>query len=911
MKNSKSKSFSSPTGVHTELKDMLTGEELQAIINALRVQNANLQATNEKLQQTSGLSIPVSNESEETYKYFFYSNPLPLWIYDIETKGFLEVNKAAIEHYGYSREEFLRMSVIDIRPKEDIRKFMELARTAVAGNLIHNGIWRHLKKNGDLMYVDITSYRIVYEGRHATLVMANDITERKKTADNLQKSELRFRSLIEKGSEIIALHDSLGRILYMSPSIQTTLGYWPDLRIGKSAFDAIHPDDTPRMKMVLAKLLADPGGSAKAQWRHQHANGTWHWMEGVATNLLNDPAVNAVVHNFRDITAQKAAENKIILEKEFSEAIINSLPDIFYLFDEAGKFLRWNRNFEKISGYSSEEISKMHPLDFFDVDEKELLMERISKVFETGAAEVEAHLVTKGGKKIPYLYNGSAAEFENKPCLIGMGINILERKKAEKTIRDSEEKRRLIMNAALDAIICIDTKGTITFWNPQAEMIFGWKEKEVNGRILSEIIIPEPYCKMHDKGIDNYVKTGHGPALNVLLELSAINREGKEFPVELTVLPIKQGAEEFFCAFIRDITKRKKGEDAILASNERYHLVAKATNDSIWDWDLLTNEVIRDGKKLETFFGYEGWEAAEVDYFWNLNAHPDDWEKVTNRRKAIFNDTSENYWEDEYRFLKTNGEYAYVHDRGYIIRNEVGKPIRMIGASQDITERKKAEKESTEKNSELKQLSAYLQNVREEERKYIAREVHDELGQLAFALKIDIDWLSIKIVTLEESAKNRIAHANKTVQVLISSVRKIASSLRPSILDDFGLNAALQWQCEEFHNLNGIQCIFEPKFDDTGLPVNMKTELFRIAQESLTNVMRHANADRVTVSTRMDNEMIYLTIRDNGLGFDVSLHKNTLGLIGLRERALSLGGELRIESKIGKGTIICAVIPKS
>jgi PAS domain S-box-containing protein len=1364
-------------------------------------------------------------ESEEKYKYLFYSNPLPYWIYDLASTRFLEVNDTAVKHYGYSREEFLAMSTLDIRPAEDRELFKKLVRDVDDGKLIHKGEWRHLKKNGELIYVEITSYRINYEGRTAALVLSNDITERKKAEDALRNSELRFRSLIEKGNEIIALHDAQGRIQYISPSVHAILGYEADERIGKHAFESVHPDDLETVKKEIAKLVAEPGGSARAQWRQRHADGSWHWMEGTATNLLHDPAVNAVVHNFRDISSQKEAESRLIREKELSESVINSLPGVFYLFDETGKFLRWNRNFEIVSGYSSSEISTMHPLNFFDEDEKPLIAERIGNVFKTGTADVEANFRTKDGKKIPYYFNGWAIEFEGRTCLIGMGIDIAKRKKAEDAIKASEEKRRLIMNAALDAIICIDTAGAITFWNPQAEKIFGWREDEVIGKVLSATIIPEPYRAMHDKGLKEYLKTGKGAVLNKLLELSAVNRDGKTFPVELTILPIRQAGEEFFCAFIRDISRRKAIEDSIRASKERYDIVTKATNDSIWDWDLLTNKVVRDNKKLETLFGYDGWEGTDVDYYWNRYAHPEDWARVTKRRNAILADPRENYWEDEYRFLRTNGEYAYIYDRGYILRDEENRPFRIIGASRDIserklaeekvtaernllrtlidnmpdaiyvkdaegrkllsnkvdleimgvdsetevigktdldlypgevgetayevdmrviktgepyvkreqqfitesgkqfwllttkvplyngegeitgmvgigtdignlkkieaellqseekyrllfflspvpkiifdietgkvldannaaigqygypraelfemaiqdiqpgididipymvslakknplsndilqmgiwdhvkkdgsqikvemsghaiqyngragmmivcsditailafqhalfesnerfeyatkatsdaiwdwnlvtdefywgggfenlfghritemppssrswsdlihpddyepvlqtihdaiadqftdkwsaeyryrkaddeyafihdkgfivrndhgkgirmigameditarkqgeehlkllesaitntadsiliteaepinepgpriiyvndaftrmsgysreevvgatprilqgpktdrkeldrlrlamqkwepcqievinyrkdgeefwinmslvpiandkgwfthwiaverdvTERKMAENELKEKNSELKKLSAYLQNVREEERKYIAREVHDELGQLASALKIDIDWLNIKIASLEENAKNRLAHANRTIEVLISSIRKIASSLRPSILDDFGLNAALKWHCTEFQNLNGIQCIFEPGFDDAGLSMEMKTELYRMAQESLTNVMRHAGASFVTVSTSEDDDHFYLAVTDNGKGFDVTQRKNTLGLIGLRERALSLNGALYIESVIGSGTTISAVIPKN
>jgi PAS domain S-box-containing protein len=132
--------------------------------------------------------------------------------------------------------------------------------------------------------------------------------------------------------------------------------------------------------------------------------------------------------------------------------------------------------------------------------------------------------------------------------------------KADETLRISEEAARLIMNAALDAIICIDTDGVITFWNPQAEKIFGWKEEEVKGLCLSTIIIPKQYRAQHERGMKQYLESGKGPILNILFEITALNRSGMEFPVELTILPIQQPGAQFFCAFLRDITERKMAE---------------------------------------------------------------------------------------------------------------------------------------------------------------------------------------------------------------------------------------------------------------------------------------------------------------------------------------------------------------
>jgi PAS domain S-box-containing protein len=165
------------------------------------------------------------------------------------------------------------------------------------------------------------------------------------------------------------------------------------------------------------------------------------------------------------------------------------------------------------------------------------------------------------------------------------GSKINGRKKAGEAIRNSEEKQRLIMNAALDAVICINTKGDITFWNQQAELIFGWKHCEAMGKPLSELIIPGQYRKRHNEGMLHYLKTGNGPALNKLLELSAIKRSGEEFPIELTIMPIKQVGEEFFCAFVRDITERKKSETALQKAYEEKNTVLESIDDGFFALD--------------------------------------------------------------------------------------------------------------------------------------------------------------------------------------------------------------------------------------------------------------------------------------------------------------------------------------
>jgi PAS domain S-box-containing protein len=383
-------------------------------------------------------------------------------------------------------------------------------------------------------------------------------------------------------------------------------------------------------------------------------------------------------------------------------------------------------------------------------------------------------------------------------------------------------------------------------------------------------------------------------------------------------------------AVMTDITGREEMEESLRISNERYRYATRATFDAIWDWDIVHDHLYW-GEGYEKIFGYKVSDKAvnHIDSFDNI--HPDDRKAVFAGIDELLKGTGVN-WAGEYRYKRKDGQYVYVLDRAIIIRNDAGAAVRMIGAMQDITERKLAEDamkiseekfnslvntmdgivELKEKNTQLKELSRHLLDVREKERKTLAREVHDELGQLASAVKMDIDWLRIKMTGIEEGYKARLVHASATAGLLISTIRKLALELRPGMLDELGLNASLEWKCNDFASANSVPCIFTSNFDEGDMTMQMKTALFRICQEALINVMRHAGATQVTVDIRDRNGTLQLCVTDNGKGFDVNQKKsNTLGLLGMRERCASIDGTLIINSEQGRGTVVYAIVPKA
>ncbi|MGH7946528.1 MAG: histidine kinase [Opitutaceae bacterium] len=236
---------------------------------------------------------------------------------------------------------------------------------------------------------------------------------------------------------------------------------------------------------------------------------------------------------------------------------------------------------------------------------------------------------------------------------------------------------------------------------------------------------------------------------------------------------------------------------------------------------------------------------------------------------------------------------------------------RALRETAERRERQHAEDKLRRSLDQLRALTSYLQYVREEERTRIAREVHDELGQALTGLKLDMSWLAARLARnarpVQDKVKTMVDHIDETIQ----TVRRIATELRPGILDSLGLVAALEWQANEFQSRTGIPCHVRAAVDDSQLQQQFATVFFRIYQETLTNIIRHAGATRVDVRLAGEGEALVLTVKDNGRGISEEEIANTrsIGLVGMRERAMLVGGEITLQGAPGKGTTMTLRVP--
>jgi two-component system sensor histidine kinase UhpB len=262
--------------------------------------------------------------------------------------------------------------------------------------------------------------------------------------------------------------------------------------------------------------------------------------------------------------------------------------------------------------------------------------------------------------------------------------------------------------------------------------------------------------------------------------------------------------------------------------------------------------------------------------------------------------------EDEMRLRQADGEYRWFLVRTVPLRDELGNIVKWFGTSTEIEDRKKAEDALQRSLEELRALAARLQSVREEERTRLARQFHDELGQALTGIVLESASLIRELPEGAKQQSNRAESIMKLADETIQTVRRISTELRPGILDDLGLRAAVEWAVKEFQSRTGTNCRLDLPEDDIVIDQEPATALFRILQEALTNVARHANATQVNVRLAKEEGTLILEVHDNGKGInsqELSAGRS-LGILGMRERALILGGGFAISGALGQGTTI-------
>jgi PAS domain S-box-containing protein len=364
--------------------------------------------------------------------------------------------------------------------------------------------------------------------------------------------------------------------------------------------------------------------------------------------------------------------------------------------------------------------------------------------------------------------------------------------------------------------------------------------------------------------------------------------------------PISEGSDEpsRVSGTIQDITEKKQAEDALRESEERYRAVVENVQDGI----LIINnqyQVLFVNPMLCKISGYDEEDLLGKDF--RQFIHQESMQPVLERYSRLV-DGDDIQVPREVKFIRKDGEVRNVEVSTSILNPQAGQ-ARILGRITDITERKQVE-------HQLRNLSAHLQSAREETQMTLSREIHDELGQELTALQMDLSWIRKRLPKKKDDLHEKAESMSQLLHSTIQTVKRLSSKLRPPVLD-LGVTAALEWETEEFEEHTGITCQLAITPEDVKLEPDLSTVIYRIFQETLTNVTRHAQASKVDAKLEVADGKIVLEIKDNGIGIsdDKISGSRSIGIIGTRERVGQFGGEIHFSGKPGEGTTVTVTIP--
>ena len=407
-----------------------------------------------------------------------------------------------------------------------------------------------------------------------------------------------------------------------------------------------------------------------------------------------------------------------------------------------------------------------------------------------------------------------------------------------------------------------------------------------------------------------YLDTGDAATVNELVA-EALENPGKAIPVTLKIKHklghyiwleglvknmIHDPAIGGIVANLRDISERSKNEIKIKSAVERYDILANATSDTIWDWDIVNNTMLYN-EGIDKTFGYQASEVENVVDWWNEKLHPDDFKKVTETLEEVFNNGLEKF-QLTYRFRCADESYKYVFDRAFVIFDENGNPCRMIGAMQDIT---------FQVEDEIRTSKAII-DAQEKERRYIGAELHDNVNQILASSLLALSMVK-KNQTDTEETYGFIEMGKGHIFSAIEEVRKLSHKLAPASFDNNTLRNAFEQLLQSFNlrNQYDIKLDFDELCND--VEGDIQINLYRILQEQIKNIAKYANASEIEISVKQSADVVKMRIFDNGKGFNAKTAKKGIGLNNIKKRAESFSGKFVLNTGRGKGCEILLELP--
>jgi two-component system, NarL family, sensor histidine kinase UhpB len=758
-----------------------------------------------------------------------------------------------------------------------------------------------------------------------TLIMIrNNTLLRNKTEETLQKSlkETSDYKYALDESSIVAITDTKGTIQYVNDNFCKISKYkrkeliGQDHRVINSGF---HSKEFIRDLWVT---IAN-GKIWRNDLKNKAKDGTHYWVDttivpfldklgkpyqyvAVLSDITQRNTLEDELKQFNQ-SLQKAVEEKTreVIEKEQQyRFLLQNMREGIQVIGYDWKYLFVNNTALQGSKYTPEELPGYAMTDQYPPAENIELFKVLQRCMTERCQEIIENEFT--------FHDNTKRWFELSIQPVPEGLFILstditERKKAEQKLQESE--RFLNESQEVSKIGSYVLDFNTGMWQGSHELanIFGLTEKDehtVNGWL--SIVHPD-----HQKMMQKYfIQEVISKKLRFDKEYRIINKKTKK---ESWVHGIgdlefdRNGGLVKMLGTIQDITERKKIREILRSGNERFKMVNKATFDTFWDWNYLTNTG-QWGEGIIKTFGYTK-EKLKYDETWvNEFVHPEDQERIFSKIQDAVMTGLEN-WQEEYRFRCADSSFKEVFARGTILFDENKKPYRMIGAMTDVTERKRLEKELVLQQMRQQQLiTENTIEAQEKERTELGRELHDNINQILATVKM---YLEIVREGGHMHDEDLVSKCHEYVDQAMKEIRKLSHSLVPPSLGDIDLEEALHELASTTNLLKGtkIQLVFDEKYKEKSMNRNKELMLFRIVQEQLSNITKYAKAKNAAITLKAEDGRIFLSVADNGDGFDTAKKANGIGLKNISSRVAFYSGNMNIVSSPGKGCILEVYIP--
>ncbi len=871
----------------------------------------------------------------------------------VDTSGLIvSINEAMAQRFGRPVDELIGMNGWELVPP-DVAEH----RIARFDQAVQSGEPVHFEDERDGTWFDNVFYPVLNEQRQVTKIalLARDITERKQMEEAARESEERYHAIFERAPDSIVLVDTeTGALVEFNDRTYESLGYT------REEFEKLKIPDFEAIESVeeVAKHIerTTREGTDTFETKHRKKDGEIRDIL-VSSRALSIGGRDFLQGVWRDITERKRAEEALRDSRHMLQTVLDSIPSAVFWKDRDSIYLGGNRTLLEAAGLkSSEEVVGKSDYDLpWEKEQADSFREDDRRVMESGIPEydiIEPYLRADGTHAWARTNKVPLRDAEgNVVGVLGTYEDITERKQMEEAARESGERYHAIFEQAPDSIVLVDTEtGALVEFNDRAHESLGYTREEFEKLKIPDFEVIESADEVA-KHIERITREGTD-----IFETKHRKKDGEIRDILVSGKALSIGGRGYLQSIWSDITELKRAEEALelrveqLAALSRASQVVTASLEldqvlaeivslagrvvaSDYTSMVLVDEAGNAGRSTENLLGIPG-----IDY--RIRDKGLTRWIARSRQAVIIDEIGEDgamipdLGEGAPRFVNppiveagvksAAGLPLMVKDRllGVLHLHSLSPgafhsqlPLLTAFANQVAIaiENARLYEQLRAGREQLRDLAGYLQAAREEERTRIAREIHDEFGQALTALKMDLAWLTKRLPAGKLSLAEKASVMSGLIDDTIQTVRHVATELRPGLLDDLGLAAAIEWQAQEFAERTEIACELLVSDEEIALNRDLATAVFRILQETLTNVARHAGATEVRVELEVNPDELVLVVRDNGEGITESQASDSgsLGLIGMRERARSWGGNVTFEGAPGQGTTVTVCMPRS